>query len=106
MAANVLEIAKGADYSSVFTVVDEAGAVVDLTGATVTAYLRHPFSHETLEPVISIGILDAVNGSCSIAMDKAETLKVGCGCVQEMVISVLDGAGLTHLYLGANVEGL
>lgn len=61
-----IEIDCGADFAMSFTVTDDAGNVVDLTGATVTAKLREDKSkpeyveitatHNTTGGVISLGI--------------------------------------------------
>lgn len=106
MSSNVLQIVRGSEYSSIFTVNDDAGAVVDLTGATVSVAFRHPLTRAASAVSSIVAISDALNGQCSISIDETETLNLELGCLQEMVITVISAGGVTDKYIGANVEGL
>lgn len=106
MADEILQIVRGSDYGSLFTVRADDESPVDLTGATVEAFLRHPWHRKRALSQVEVAVLDAVTGACSIEIDSQNSALLGEGAVQELVISVVSSLGVAAIYTGALVEGL
>ncbi len=89
------EMHQGDDVSVAFSVTDDAGAVVDLTGTTVV--WRMAPSKYSASPSISkstasgITVTDAVGGKFTVAIDAADT--AGLGGIYYHEAQVTDAGG-------------
>lgn len=104
--SNVMSIVRGAEFRAGFVWNDAAGAARDATGATVTAYLRHPWSHTKYDPVITAAWSNAASGLGEVSMDEAQTMLIDRGQLSEMVVEVVSTGAVTDIFVGGLVEGV
>lgn len=94
------EVKQGDDYSTVLTVTTQAGAVVNLTGATLTFHLRE-FGQTTDALTVVLTPLVAASGTATLALTDAQTAALSPSKAYSYEVELVDSLGL----ISTPVEG-
>ena len=97
-----IQIQPGDDWSAPATFRDEAGALINLTGFSVTASIRWEGGSVAVTAAIAS---PASAGIVNLSMDEAATAQVPMGNVSRLRLRLVSGGGQTTTYY-APVEGL
>lgn len=80
LAANYdITLDRGADYSFVLTIQNQAGVAVDITGATFYADVREVTSKKEVLDLTPAILAPATNGQVTITITKAQTKTLRAG---------------------------
>jgi hypothetical protein len=107
LAANYdITLDRAADYSFVLTIQNQAGAAVNITGATFYADVREVASKKEVLDLLPSAIAPATGGQVLLSLTKADTktLRAGEGLYSYDIFMVLGGTTRRLLYGAVNVR--
>lgn len=107
LAANYdITLDRAADYSFVLTIQNQAGAAVNITGATFYADVREVASKKEVLDLLPSAIAPATGGQVLLSLTKVQTktLRAGDGLYSYDIFMVLGGTTRRLLYGAVNVR--
>lgn len=90
-----LRIKKGSSLDAVFTVTDESGAAVDLTGSTSTLYVAKTLAAATMTLTKTLTNGGTV-GTLLYSFAPADTSSLESGVYEAQIRTVYSGSGAVH----------
>lgn len=103
---DTVQVVRGQEFRKEFVWVDDQNAPQDATSATVTALLRHPWTHVDYGIALTAGWTDPANGQGELHVDELETAKIELGALSELVITVVSPGVVTDVFVGGVIEGI
>lgn len=90
-----ITIRQGDDVSRVLTITDDAGAALDITGATLTFHLRAPgATTDAITPAPPLTLTTPASGIATLVLTDTQTAALSAGVVYGYEVELVDGTGL------------
>jgi len=90
-----ITLRQGDDYTQTLDITNNAGAVVDLTGCTLTFHLRLPgATTDAITPAPTLTLTDAANGVATLALTDTQTAALTAWQDYRYEVSLTDATGL------------